>query len=357
MRICLLFIIFIFSTSILKAQIQITQTDAENFFAVGWSWVQSSSDNPQVSMDIGTASASPQSWIIPAISWTDSNVLINVAPASTPYLTYFPSATHSQYTADEFGGYPAVQYTYMRIQNDGIYELGRALEVHLGGTDTVMVEIDENLVFPFPLSYGQVLEDSRDSINYGSGVYAIITNTLSVDAFGNITFAFGTYQALRVSSIQRTVIYQGGNPTDSSLSSSFIWITNNGGLFEADLDTSSSTSGVVPLHSASMTQFVEVTNVKNENVHQTPLNFQLNQNYPNPFNPQTIISYQLPVSGNVTLKVYDVLGREVAMLVNEYLEAGRHKVTFKAGNLSSGVYIYRLQSESFTETKTMTLLR
>lgn len=85
--------------------------------------------------------------------------------------------------------------------------------------------------------------------------------------------------------------------------------------------------------------------------------FKLYQNYPNPFNPSTIIGYQLPVSGNVNLKVYDLLGREVATLVNEYKPVGNYEVEFDASALTSGLYFYKLQSGLFIETKKMLLLR
>ncbi len=88
--------------------------------------------------------------------------------------------------------------------------------------------------------------------------------------------------------------------------------------------------------------------------------FALYQNYPNPFNPTTVISWQSPVGSWQTLKVYDVLGNEVATLVDEYKEAGRHKVEFKVGqtiSLSSGVYIYKLTAGSFTSSKKMMLIK
>jgi hypothetical protein len=88
-----------------------------------------------------------------------------------------------------------------------------------------------------------------------------------------------------------------------------------------------------------------------------PSVFSLSQNYPNPFNPGTTISYQLPVNGFVTLKVYDVLGNEAATLINEEKQAGEYKIEFKAANLSSGVYFYQLQAGSFVLTKKMLLVK
>ncbi len=88
-----------------------------------------------------------------------------------------------------------------------------------------------------------------------------------------------------------------------------------------------------------------------------PVEFALKQNYPNPFNPSTTISYQLPVSGKVIMKVYNALGIEVATLVNENKEAGSYNINFNASNLSSGVYIYKLSAGSFVSTKKMILLK
>ena len=94
---------------------------------------------------------------------------------------------------------------------------------------------------------------------------------------------------------------------------------------------------------------------------QTMPTYFLSQNYPNPFNPSTIISYQLPVSGKVTLKVFDVLGSEVETLVNEYRSAGSYEIEFNPAssikNPASGIYFYQLKAGEFVETKKMILLR
>jgi len=89
-----------------------------------------------------------------------------------------------------------------------------------------------------------------------------------------------------------------------------------------------------------------------------PEDYYLSQNYPNPFNPSTKIEYTLPSEGNVTLKIYNMLGQEVKTLINnELISAGRHSINFNAGNLASGIYIYRLQVGDFSSNKKMILLK
>ena len=85
--------------------------------------------------------------------------------------------------------------------------------------------------------------------------------------------------------------------------------------------------------------------------------YNLFQNYPNPFNPATIISYSIPETDLVTLKVYDVLGNEVATLVSENKPVGSYEIEFDGSELTSGVYFYRLQAGSFIETKKMILMK
>ena len=98
-----------------------------------------------------------------------------------------------------------------------------------------------------------------------------------------------------------------------------------------------------------------ISDVKNDP--EIPISFSLSQNFPNPFNPITTIRYQLPVAGNITLRLYDVLGNEIATLVDEEKSGGTYEIIFYAGNLPSGVYFYQLQTEGYVETKKMILLR
>ncbi len=88
-----------------------------------------------------------------------------------------------------------------------------------------------------------------------------------------------------------------------------------------------------------------------------PEEFNLSQNYPNPFNPATEISFTLPVEGEVSLVVYDVLGNKIETLVKQTKPAGTYRITWNGTNYSSGVYYYRMESGNFVQTKKMLLIK
>ncbi len=103
-------------------------------------------------------------------------------------------------------------------------------------------------------------------------------------------------------------------------------------------------------------KYSSITGIQSNN-NQIPLNYSLKQNYPNPFNPSTKIEFSLPADGNVKLSVYDISGREIQNLVDNYLNAGTYSIDFNASELSTGTYFYRLTSGSFNETKKMILVK
>ncbi len=94
-----------------------------------------------------------------------------------------------------------------------------------------------------------------------------------------------------------------------------------------------------------------------QNPNQIPTDLRLEQNFPNPFNPTTKIKYAISSRQYASLKVYDVLGNEIATLVNEEKSPGNYEVEFNANNLSSGIYVYQLRAGTFIQTKKMILLR
>jgi hypothetical protein len=119
--------------------------------------------------------------------------------------------------------------------------------------------------------------------------------------------------------------------------------TRNNSLFR-------STNSGMDWHSVTITSI-------DENEADNPVSFTLEQNYPNPFNPTTTIDYSIPVKSFVKLNVYDSLGEEIVILVNEEKVKGNYKVEFKASNLSSGIYFYSMQDGNYMETKKMILLK
>ena len=100
-----------------------------------------------------------------------------------------------------------------------------------------------------------------------------------------------------------------------------------------------------------------ILSAEEENNKQIPTNFTLSQNYPNPFNPNTTIEYSIPKRSHVTIKVYDLLGREIATLINEEKPAGNYSVNFDGSDLSSGIYFYRLTASEFNQTKKLILIK
>jgi acetyl esterase/lipase len=132
----------------------------------------------------------------------------------------------------------------------------------------------------------------------------------------------------------------------------------------ATIDTVNASGSIVAgplsvtyLRAMTMTGGTTSISGKDQNPRGTPLTFALGQNYPNPFNPKTVISSQLPVASNVKLVVYDVLGREVATLVNERRAAGYYRDTFDASGLGSGFYICRLSAGTFVAVRKMLLVK
>ncbi|MEN8192783.1 MAG: T9SS type A sorting domain-containing protein [Bacteroidota bacterium] len=120
-------------------------------------------------------------------------------------------------------------------------------------------------------------------------------------------------------------------------------------IFDYEVNASAPTGIIIEPSSVSVVRDSEIT--------QLPAKFDLGQNYPNPFNPNTQIKFALPQNAWVTIEVFDILGRKLKVLVDENMQAGYHKITFIAENLTSGVYLYRMQAGDFILTKKMQLLK
>ena len=131
-----------------------------------------------------------------------------------------------------------------------------------------------------------------------------------------------------------------------------IWDKNDGDKIVYDNLNAQSIQGTIVMHNR-----IFFSKEGDEELSFVPTELTLEQNYPNPFNPTTTINYSIPVAGSVELKIYDVLGNEVATLVNENKAPGNYSTDFNASSLASGIYIYTLRANNFVQTKKMLLMK
>ncbi|WP_337865051.1 T9SS type A sorting domain-containing protein [Ignavibacterium sp.] len=187
---------------------------------------------------------------------------------------------------------------------------------------------------------------------------------VSMTGYGNLVFSYfvgfltsqGSVYSSSDGGLNWTILNSTGLPTTVSPGASQSAITaTSTNLFLYNQTQSGST--VDTAKTGVYRTIISTTSI--ENLENLPTKFSLSQNYPNPFNPSTTISFTIPQSEFVTLKVYDVLGNEVAMLVTEYKSAGTYNVQFSTNNLhlSSGIYFYRIQAGQFNEVKKMVLAK
>jgi len=209
--------------------------------------------------------------------------------------------------------------------------------------ETEPFELNDNSIFIYSVQYGSTLNadntfNENEFINYKVKLIDVNTNTI-LTVFDDITFNHENLQPY--ASLQYNVNTNGiGNKTVKLV-----------------LDIEDNFNGVYSVTSiiddAELLQKSNRVNIGlGDNINIT--SYDISQNYPNPFNPSTTIRYQIPQDGMVTLKVYDILGREVKTLVNEVKTKGRYEVNFDASNLASGLYIYEIKSGSYKASKKMT---
>jgi hypothetical protein len=195
---------------------------------------------------------------------------------------------------------------------------------------------------------------------YGPGVgtaqksYSTITPlmqsgwTRSWDAVGHVPYLTNSTQTTIISYDDSVSIGEKMNYVkNQGLRGTIIWA----------LGQDNSSTGQQPLLRAVAAGLGLITGIQERIAENAPRAFQLEQNFPNPFNPSTVISYQLKANSFVTLKVFDILGKEVAVLVQREQQPGAYTVRFDASTLPSGVYLYRLSGEGMSLTRTMTVLR
>lgn len=357
----ILFFSLTFSFITVTAQITFTEQIVSAFYAPG-ATITSNEDTLITNVNIG----SPGGGNVWDFSNINSHIVVvntGIAINSSPYISTFPTATHVFVSPNtQPNGTVVDMYTHLQFSPDAFKTLGTVMEyVYQTFPFKTTISFDPaEKNFSFPLTYGTEWTDvyTKNLKNElaGTTVYSSTeyhSTHYIVDAYGTIKKPGGeVLQAIRIKEDDRYSI-----PTTGSYSReiSYDIITLSGFTVSFNTaDTNAANSGNIDIDEFFWTT-INTVDVKEENF--IPTEFTLYQNYPNPFNPTTTITYQIPSAGEVSLKVFDVLGKEVAVLVEDYREPGKYSLNFDAGNLSSGVYIYTIKAGNFVSSKKLMLMK
>ena len=252
------------------------------------------------------------------------------------------------------------------------------------GSEAVAI-FDDNVATNYVAGF-RIQKENEGGFVYIAGRPYRFNNTSMYQSYNYMVNNFINYSALTVEIPNGGEVWEIGQTEEISWSAVNVYnikielSTNNGSTWSSIVESTQNTgtySWLVSAPDSSDQCLIKITNVDDETVidesdgtfiidlatgveeidNSIPKEFALDQNYPNPFNPVTNIKYRLPESAHVTIKVYDLIGREVALLVNEVKQPGIYQVSFDGENLASGVYFYRMTSDNFTAVRKLNLLK
>jgi len=330
------------------AQITITSGDVANMFAVGNS-ATIHEDTLQSSIDIGSPGGG-NNWDFTNLQSNLMLTLESIDPATSPYINDFPTANICNYSSSTLGGNLSEIWTYSKL-NGQFDVLGNAIESSaLPGFITQIKYDPYRRQYEHPLtinsqwshSYTQTILINGTPLNSSN-----VSISTVVDAYGTMTIPGGaSYEALRIRE-ELTIV---GMTTVN-----YSFLSKQGAQVNVNaIDANPPNSGSIAVDG---TTYYDGLTTSVEQISGLPNDYSLSQNYPNPFNPTTNIEYSIPEASFVELKVYDVLGNEVATLVNEQQSAGVYRADFTGDGFASGLYIARITAGNFTNTIKMTLMK
>ena len=348
------FLLFSFTTF---AQITITSADINAQYTVGNSFTIKT-DTIVNQVDIGQLGST--SWDFSFLTPNPAYDFVTtvVDPNSTPYIGNFPGSNIATKSQIDIMGSTFDIYSYLSV--NGSFNFHGSV----GEVDTILVTTTSNPIEPLgisPFTFGSIIDynGERTTVMEITGLpsFTTITTVISssvVDAYGPMTLPGGrVVDALRIKEDEINII-QDPFPFYSR-TISYTFLAKDGSQVNVPSDTTKPETGFISNTASVSWNDALVTSVRLEET--IPNNYSLRQNYPNPFNPSTNIEYTIPSESFVELKVYDVLGNEVATLVNEQQQAGIYRAEFTADNLSSGMYFARITANSFTRVVKMILLK
>ena len=337
------------------AQITITSSDIANMFTVGNN-VTINLDSLVNTADIGVLGGG-NNWDFSGLASQLTVDLTSVDPATTPYIGDFPGANICTHSISTVGGLTIESYSYSAL-NGTFDNLGSGFS---SSPDTVfkLINVPPEITADLPMTFNSnwMQTYTQSLIIEINGVplpafESTVDIDVLVDAHGSMTLPGGaSFDALRIREERTVTLFPPG-----VTSVSYTFLAKNGAQVSVSaVDANPPNSGTINVDGVSYNGSMTTTSV--EQISGLPEDYSLSQNYPNPFNPTTNIEYSIPSESFVELKVYDVLGNEIASLVNEQQQAGVYRADFTADNLPSGMYFARLTANEFTEVVKMILLK
>ena len=370
-------------TTALSQGIAISASDVAAMFASGTTTTYRG-DTLTTTAIIGAPGAT--SWDFSTLNTHTRMALQSVVPSGTPYFTsHFPAATHAlRDTAFMYSFYfeglgatiilRGAGYNYMTLGTDlldyGFKGAGSAYIAPYPNAypaEGQWVKTPPAVYYSLPLelsktwttTYNEILSGTATILGAPIGVGPDTTRhtiVYTVDAYGLLTVpGAGAQDALRIRKVDTYAKSTKGVWAADAVRVGYMILAKNGASVQfTAVDPNAPTSGTIGVTSV---QWTSATPTSVQAVSTVPGEFNLSQNYPNPFNPSTTIRFTLPSSQQVTLKVYNLLGAEVATLVNQTVEAGESSVRFDGAGLPSGMYLYKLQAGAMTQTRRMMLVK
>jgi len=362
----ILLLVFITIPSILFSQITITQSDFTSLYTIGNTYVGFT--DTLGSVDIGQLGGG-NNWNFTNVNSHFSREGVFIAPTETPYADSFANANLCNYIElmlDLGEGSSGISeiWAYFNSADGKTYGSFSNL-VDESGTkiyETVTYNYPPFVEYEFPLTANKmwsVKDSSETKTTYeGNSSFGSVSSSIHnghIDAWGTMTMPSGkVVEALRSREQQIFTSYFFGIPIGTFISVSYTFMAKTGEMLSIEADEENpATSGVI----TGDVNWINDGVTSAERLETLPESFSLSQNYPNPFNPTTKIEYSITESSLVKLKVYDILGNEVAELVNETQTSGIYRYEFNGSNLSSGTYIVQLYAGDLMEIRKMILLK
>jgi len=354
-----LLLIFV-GSALLFAQITVTAEDAPSI--PGTYFEMSSADT--ITIDLGQPGAN-QYWDFSGYQFTSKSYWRVLDPAGGPFKKHFPTANIIYEVT--YDNNDTVTYNYATLTQSDLTQLGQARAVISGSDTTVTLLAVGDRVTPqlhLPATFGDPEWSSiftMDTLYLGFSVTILDSNYNRIDAWGTMKTQFGEFQCLRVRQDHFQFAQSIFVNFPLEINVNYFWVAKDYGIIatvtgfsdvtQPNPDPNYTTAESIDI----MTNFL--TSVNPVARGSIPKEFKLFQNYPNPFNSGTTISYQLAEPAAVTLKVFNIAGQQVALLVRQQQQPGSYQLNWNASRLPSGVYYFQIQANQNILTRKCLLLK